>query len=452
MDKFLQLLRTRNTEWHPRIFVVLAIIYATLVVDITVGNISDNPDMKNFAISLWGITLFVSIVIVFVICQHLLLRSLKISRESQASFASRVRLTYFLYGAQYVICAIVIAITLQILITSSYYTTELIAAVALAYGFAALLMGILCHRLFTWFRYNRSIVTLAFAIAALLITMNALISLVLFEERLVAKPSVIITPLSEVVFDIPADPPMSWIVRAQSYTMVGYFIAAWAGTILLLVHHMKRVGRPLFGILVGLPLVLLIYFFIRNFPITNPESEITQALTAIDWQSLLIYTYSIILLGILIGIGFYSVGRAISQNTDVRNYMFVAAFGFVIFINAAQATVIQTNYPPFSLLNVSFVGLSSFLILLGVYNSAISVSRDAMLRKFIRKSVVEKANFLESIGTSQMQQEIENNVMTIAKDKMEDSSEKSNMVSSLSDDELRDYIHDVINEVKLKKE
>src|SRR5918999_117540 len=213
------------------------------------------------------------------------------------------------------------------------------AAVALAYGSAAVLMGILCHRLFTWFRYNRSIVTLAFAIAALLITMNALTSLVLFEERLAAKPSVIITPFSEVVFDIPADPPMSWIVRAQTYTMVGYFVAAWAGTILLLAHHMKRVGKPLFGTLVGLPLILLLYFFIRNFPITNPESEITQALTAFDWQSLLIYTYSIILLGVLIGIGFYSVGRAVSRNTDVRKYMFVAAFGFVIFINAAQATV-----------------------------------------------------------------------------------------------------------------
>jgi MFS family permease len=452
MHKFLHLRGPKNTGWHPRIFVVLAIIYATLIVDITVGNISDNPDIKNFAVSPWGIGLFVSIVTVFVIGQYLLLRSLKISQESQEGFLSKARLSYLLYGSQYALCAIIIAITLQILFTSSYYTTELMAAVALAYGFAALLMGILCYRLFTWFRYNRNIVTLAFAIAALLITMNALISLVLFEERLVAKPSVIITPLSEVVFDIPADPPMSWIVRAQAYTMAGYYISAWVGTILLLVHHMNRVGRPLFGILVGFPLVLFVYFFVRNFPITNPDSEITQALTAIDWQSLLIYTYSIILLGVLIGVGFYSVGRAVSQKTDVRNYMLVAAFGFVIFINAAQATVIQANYPPFSLLNVSFVGLSAFLILLGVYSSAISVSRDAVLRKFIRKSVVERAEFLETIGTSQMQQELENKVMTIAKDKMQDSPEESNTASSLTEDEVRGYIQDVIEQLKSKKE
>jgi len=158
------------------------------------------------------------------------------------------------------------------------------------------------------------------------------------------------------------------------------------------------------------------------------------------------------LLGILIGVGFYSVGRAVRQKEDVRNYMLVAAFGFVIFINAAQATVIQTNYPPFSLLNVSFVGLSSFLILLGVHNSAISVSRDAMLRKFIRKAVVEKADFLESIGTSQMRQETETKVMTIAKDKMQDSLGESNMSSSLTDEELRDYIQDIMKQVKSMKD
>jgi nitrogen fixation/metabolism regulation signal transduction histidine kinase len=161
MHKFVQLLGPRHTGWHPRIFIVLAIIYAALIVDITVGNISDNPDMRNFAVSPWGITLFVSLVIVFVIGQHLLLRFLKVSQESQAGFLSKVRLTYFLYGAQYVLSAILVAITLQILVASSYYTIELMAAVALAYGFAALLMGILCYRLFTWFRYYNEFVDFA---------------------------------------------------------------------------------------------------------------------------------------------------------------------------------------------------------------------------------------------------------------------------------------------------
>jgi hypothetical protein len=62
----------------------------------------------------------------------------------------------------------------------------------------------------------------------------------------------------------------------------------------------------------------------------------TKVLTAGDQRSLLIYTYSIIFLGILIGIGYYLVGKAVRRIIDVRNYMLITAFGFALYFNAAQ--------------------------------------------------------------------------------------------------------------------
>jgi hypothetical protein len=59
------------------------------------------------------------------------------------------------------------------------------------------------------------------------------------------------------------------------------------------------------------------------------------------------------------------VGKAVRRIIDVRNYMLITAFGFALYFNAAQATVIKAGHPPFSLFNVSFMGLSSFLIFLG---------------------------------------------------------------------------------------
>jgi len=53
--------------------------------------------------------------------------------------------------------------------------------------------------------------------------------------------------------------------------------------------------------------------------------------------------------------------------------MVITAYGFVLFLTAANATVLQAAYPPYGLANVSLVGLASFLILMGLYNSAISV-------------------------------------------------------------------------------
>lgn len=91
-----------------------------------------------------------------------------------------------------------------------------------------------------------------------------------------------------------------------------------------------------------------------------------------------------------------------SHATDVRDYMMITAYGFVLFLTAVVATVEQAGYPPFGLANVSFVGLSSFLILIGLYHSAISVANDVTLRKSIKNSALRESKLLDSIGTAQM--------------------------------------------------
>jgi hypothetical protein len=453
MNKVSGFLRAKNEQWNEKIFIVLAVLYVALIADISIANIADFPDIINFATSVGGLALFISIVVISVIGLYLVPRYLKVPQDSNPLLPSKISLGNIIYVIQYILAAIIIAVTLQILFSSNYYILELMIAVPLSYGVAAFLMGTLCHRLFTWFRYNKSIITLVFAIATLLITINALASLVYFEERLAAKPSIVVTPRSEIIFDVDFEPgtAMFMVARIQVYSMVGYFVSSWAGTVLLLLHHRKRVGNLRFWSLVISPLVLLMYFFIRLFPLTNPDSPITIAFTSFDMGSFLFYTYAIAVLGILIGIGFYSVGRAVNKNVDVRNYMLVTAYGFVILFNAADATVIQTGYPPFGLPNVAFVGLSSFLIFVGLYNSAVSVSRDVQLRKYIKKSVLDEAKFLASIGTAQLQEETENKIMTIAKDRLEDNAELSEITPSLTDEEIRSYVNDVIQEVKSKK-
>jgi hypothetical protein len=88
---------------------------------------------------------------------------------------------------------------------------------------------------------------------------------------------------------------------------------------------------------------------------------------------------------------------------------------------------------------------------MGLYSSAISISRDVQLRKFIKESVYDEAKFLASIGTAQMQQEMENKITTIAKNKIVESYENSQLTPSLTDEEIRSYINEVIQEVKLTK-
>jgi hypothetical protein len=82
--------------------------------------------------------------------------------------------------------------------------------------------------------------------------------------------------------------------------------------------------------------------------------------------------------------------------------------------------------------------------------SAISVAQDETLRRSIRKSVKDM-KFLESIGTAQMEQELQKRVLIIAKENSDDMTEETGVQPSLTEDQMKEYLDMVSNEVKRTK-
>ncbi|HET7148159.1 MAG TPA: hypothetical protein VFI73_06615, partial [Candidatus Nitrosopolaris sp.] len=105
-------------------------------------------------------------------------------------------------------------------------------------------------------------------------------------------------------------------------------------------------------------------------------------------------------------------------------------------------------YPPFGLLTVSFMGLSCYLLLLGVYSSAISVSEDSRLRQLIRTASIKESKLLDSIGTAQMEQEIQRRVIAVTKKNQQRMAEETGIESSLTEYDMKEYLQQVIEEVK----
>ena len=97
------------------------------------------------------------------------------------------------------------------------------------------------------------------------------------------------------------------------------------------------------------------------------------------------------------------------------------------------------------------MGLSSYLILLGVYSSAISVSEDSKLRQSIRNFAIKESRLLDSIGTAHMEQEIQRRVLTLTKQSQIRMAEETGIQSSLSDDDVKEYLEQVIKEVKKER-
>lgn len=100
MNHMSRLLRANNEQWNRRIFIFLAVIYTALIADISIANIADFSNVISFAISIWGIALFVSIVVVSVAGLCLIPRYLMIPRESEYVFSSKVRFSYIIHTIQ----------------------------------------------------------------------------------------------------------------------------------------------------------------------------------------------------------------------------------------------------------------------------------------------------------------------------------------------------------------
>ena len=132
--------------------------------------------------------------------------------------------------------------------------------------------------------------------------------------------------------------------------------------------------------------------------------------------------------------------------------MIISGYGLLLLFISNQAVVlVNIIYPPFGLVTVSFMGLASYMLLLGVYSSAISVSEDSKIRQSIRHVALRDPKLLDSIGIAQMEQEIQKRVLAATRKTQEIMTEETGILSSLSEEDMKLYLQQVIEEVQESK-
>ena len=111
------------------------------------------------------------------------------------------------------------------------------------------------------------------------------------------------------------------------------------------------------------------------------------------------------------------------------------------------ATQIVAPYSPFGLATTTVLVMAAFLMLLGIYNSAILVSANNELRKSIYKHAVE-SRLLHWIGHAEMESEIEKTVRKIERDKniLEVDAEQQRLLE-IDEKGLKKYLALVLREV-----
>ena len=129
--------------------------------------------------------------------------------------------------------------------------------------------------------------------------------------------------------------------------------------------------------------------------------------------------------------------------------MIIAACGLVLLFVSNQAIVfVNYLYPPFGFATISFIGLSSYLLLIGIYSSAVSVSGDSKLRRSIRGIAMQESRLLDSIGSAQMEQEIQKKVLRVTKEQEKALREETGVHSSLNEEDIKRYLSKVLQELE----
>ena len=153
---------------------------------------------------------------------------------------------------------------------------------------------------------------------------------------------------------------------------------------------------------------------------------------------------------ILIGANFRSVAKAI-RIPIIKDYMMITAYGFILFFTATSATISAAGYPPFGFVNILLLGPFSFLILSGLYRSAICVAEDTKLRHSIKTLARRESTLLDVGATAEIQKEIQNRVMVAVKASAKSLEEQSGVKPSLTDIEMRDHLEMVVQELRNTK-
>jgi hypothetical protein len=456
------------------IFIISVIVIAVLIVDTALERISDLLGTQSSASDTTiGIFIVISVIAYgagqFLILSFLRHRNMTTTTEGTGKvrtndrvlspFSSRLRLIHRIVSlVQYILTAILGSVILLIVFESFYYTALLTLSTVISYTLSIVLLCLLARRFFSWYKSNRNLVVLSYGLASAIITINLMLTLAFMTSILLSKPVEVRTHLSTIWPVFSPDSPMGIINSANVLSGIISFLLMWISTTLLLRHHSRKLGKIKYWVIVIIPLGYFLSQFVPLFlsQIAGPFMRSNPISTGIVLT--LIFAISKTAGGILFGIAFWAVAKAVRESSVVRDYMIMSALGVVVLFVSSQGSVIMASFPPFGLVTVSFVGLAAYMMLVGLYSAAISVSEDVKLRKIIRKQAMEESKLLDSIGTAQMGQDIERKVMEIERKVIEIAKQDSGSLEmetgvkpSLNDDDMKKYLEEVLQEVKAKR-
>jgi hypothetical protein len=419
---------------------LFALIIIVLLIDTSIRQLS--VFTGGLGTGAQDLAVFVAMILVYAVGQYFILSFL---RQSQLHFQLSYKLVTI---SQYVLIAILASITLQVIFTGGYSSLLMKTVIWINYIMFIALMASLSQRFLSWSRSNRNKVVIAYGVSMAVLSISGVFTILYVTNALSGQRGIdYIRPLRS---------PLAIVASVENVFSSSYlissvagFIFTWFATILLLHHYSRKLGLIRYWVMVLIPLV----YFLSQFQgvildVFGPLRTLDPILFGVTYTLIFSATKSVG--GILFGIAFWSVARNI-QNNVVKNYFVISAYGMVLLFTANQPVGLTLiPYPPFGLSTISFLGLSAYLVFIGIYSASLSVALDSRLRNMIRKMTLDERKFLQDIGTSEMERVVEKRVRVMISRTQDDFKRETGIETSLTDTEAKEYLRQVLEEIGKK--
>lgn len=426
---------------------IIGILVGLIVADISLVRVYDVISKKFISIEAKEF-LFAIISISILASQYVLLHSLK-SPSTGKRPMDKMRILHMYIatkGVQYSLGAFITFIIIQIVLLSYYTTSLLLAVIILSYSVS---VGILCAfiiRMLSWTSIKKtSIPLVVFIIALGSVTINAIMGMIDVSLRLGDRP-LETHPYLSGSMDV-SKGRFNFVDELYFTTYLFSFITAWFAAATILSHYIRRLGKGKYWLIMLIPLA----FFLAQFTpsLTNLLSPLLKldSFTVARWTTVIV-TISKPIAGFMLAFQFWAIAK-VTSNNSIRFYFIISGFGFLLLFTCNQAILMSiTPYPPFGIATVTVMGLSAYLVVLGVYVSSISVSRDLELRNSMRRFARTEGKLIHSIASMENEKELENKVKEIIRSQLLQTEEKTGVQSSLDESDLAEYLQEVMKEIK----
>ena len=345
----------------------------------------------------------------------------------------------------------------QMILYSNYYNLFIFVIVYTSFLSSIGFLSVLTVKLVRWFTLTPNYSILLYGIAISIFILNTIFGLVYVTQVLLSHTDIIKPASCRALFGslFHINPGLSiYLSNLYDITSIISFVAVWFVTIFMLKQYSHSVGKIKYWILVSVPLIVFMtkYEIILYYILYNPS--ILEIFSSIKSNSIVHQIVSTFLNsnlqigGIFFAIAFLVVIKKIPKGHRIVNSLIISLIGMMFLFGSKNVSaLIIPAYPPVGIVAISFMGLASYLLLVGIYSSATIAARDITLRKYLNKKVENNTTLLNNIAYAENENEIQKNVKSLMNYSAQ-WQQNNNIQLEMNQQEIKEIVDGVISEVK----